>query len=371
MIATGFFRKSYQHILKPILFKIDPEKVHDFFVVAGEWFGRRRFFRNMTAKFFKYSHPMLNQSLYGINFPNPVGLAGGFDKDARLTQILPSVGFGYEEVGSITGEPCAGNTGKRLWRLPESKSIRVYYGLKNEGCEKNALRLSTQRFQFPIGINIAKTNCAETAEDETGIKDYAKAFEVCTNLGDYFTVNISCPNAFGGQPFTDPDKLDVLMTRLDKINTEKPVFVKLSADLTEEQIDAVVKVCDKHRVHGFVVSNLTKQTDLPTIKQDEIEKDSQGGFSGKPTAELSNKIIAHIYKNHGDKYAIIGCGGIFTAEDAYEKIRQGATLVQLITGMIFEGPQLIGEINHGLVELLKRDGYQSISEAIGAAHRLE
>ncbi len=369
MIATGFFRKSYAHILKPILFKFDPEKIHDLFVMMGEWFGRHRFSRNMTAKFFKYSHPMLNQNIYGINFPNPVGLAGGFDKDARLTQILPSVGFGYEEVGSITGEPCAGNSGKRLWRLQESKSIRVHYGLKNEGCEKIALRLSTQRFQFPIGINIAKTNCAETSDDEAGIKDYAKAFEVCTNLGDYFTVNISCPNAFGGQPFTDPDKLDALMTRLDKINTEKPVFLKLSADLTHEQIDEIVKICEKHRIHGFVVSNLTKLEGNDSIKQDEIEEGSQGGFSGKPTAELSNRIIAHIYKNWGDKYVIIGCGGIFSAIDAYEKIRQGATLVQLITSMIFEGPQLIGEINQDLVELLKRDGYSSISEAIGAAHR--
>lgn len=369
MLATKFVKSTYTTVLKPILFLFDPEKIHDLFIIAGSILGRYRATRSLTSRFFKFTHASLQQKILGIDFANPVGLAAGFDKDAKLMNILPAVGFGFEEIGSITGEPCAGNPGKRLWRLPGSKSIRVFYGLKNPGCEVIATKLANRKFDFPIGVSVAKTNCAATADDTVGINDYAKAMETCLNIGEYFTINISCPNAYGGQPFTDPAKLDRLLARLDQIETNKPVFLKISADLNQEQLDEVVNVCDKHRVHGFVVANLTKNPENPCIAKDEIPEGSDGGFSGKPTFELSNKQIARIYQTCGDRYVIIGCGGTFSAEDAYEKIRQGASLVQLITGMIFEGPQLIGEINQGLVDLLKKDGYHNISEAVGAEHR--
>ncbi|MBU0531371.1 quinone-dependent dihydroorotate dehydrogenase [Patescibacteria group bacterium] len=369
MLATKFIRVSYKNILKPILFLIDPEVIHDLFVKIGSTLGGSKMLRNFTARLFYYRHASLRQEILGIQFENPIGLAAGFDKDARMTDILPAVGFGFEEIGSITGEPCAGNTGKRLWRLPGSKALRVYYGLKNEGCEVIATRLATKHFDFPIGVSVAKTNCPATADDEVGISDYAKALETCSNIGDYFTINISCPNAFGGEPFTDKNKLDRLLTKLDAVKTEKPIFLKIAVDLGEPEIDDIIEVCNRHRVQGFVAANLTKKTDHACIAQDEVHPDSKGGISGLPTREPSNKQISYLYKKCGDKYVIIGCGGVFSAEDAYEKIRLGASLVQLITGMIFEGPQLIGEINRGLVALMKRDGYNSISDAIGTAHR--
>jgi dihydroorotate dehydrogenase len=180
------------------------------------------------------------------------------------------------------------------------------------------------------------------------------------------TLNVSCPNAFGGETFTNPARLEHLLTAVDGLHVTKPIFIKLGADLSSGDVDAIVDVADRHRVDGFIFSNLTKDYHRPDIDQSEISTDMKGGISGKPVAALSNALIAHVYARTRKKYVLVGCGGIFSAEDAYEKIRSGASLVQLITGMIFEGPQLIGEINRGLVDLLKKDGFSTISEAVGA-----
>jgi len=318
---------------------------------------------------------MLEQEVLGIAFENPIGLSAGFDKNGVLTEIMPAVGFGFEEIGSLTAMPSKGNKGKRLWRLPKSRGIVVNYGLNNDGAEAVCARLSSALRapapHFPIGISIAKTNCKETADDEAGIKDYAKGLKDCLDVGDYYTINVSCPNAYGGQLFHRPEALDQLFDALDKIKTEKPVFVKLSVDMAKEVVDDIVRVADEHRIHGFVLSNLTKQYDRPTINQDELKakKITTGGVSGKPIEGAVNELISHLYKTTNGKYVIIGSGGVFSAEDAYEKIKCGASLVQLITGMIYEGPQLIGEINKGLVKLLKKDGYTNICEAVGVYHR--
>ena len=356
-LIIGFL---YRNILKPVLFLFDAEKVHDAFISIGVFLGKHRITRWKTSVLFAYENPRLEQDVLGIRFANPVGLSAGFDKDARLTDIMPEVGFGFEEVGSVTGEPCEGNPKPRLWRLPKLKSLAVHYGLKNEGCGKIAARLRGKKFKIPIGVNIAKTNNVACAETEAGIADYAKAFETMNGIGDYFTVNISCPNAYGGEPFTDPERLDRLMTRLDAIPAQKPVFLKLSPDLKGDRLDALIDVCSRHRVQGFICTNLTKE------KKEERDIRLKGGLSGKLVQQLSDEQIAYIYKKTRGRYVIIGAGGIFSAEDAFRKIQLGASLVQLITGMIFEGPQLIGEINRGLVKLLDKNGLKNISEAIGS-----
>ena len=359
----------YRTILKPILFLFDAEQVHDWFTSYGIFLGRFRISRWKIRWLFSYKNSRLEQTVLGIKFPNPVGLSAGFDKDAKLTDVMPEVGFGFEEVGSITGEPCEGNPRPRLWRLPQLKSLVVHYGLKNDGCEKIAIRLAGKKFKIPIGTNIAKTNNVECAEIEAGIADYAKVFTYLTEIGDYFTVNISCPNAYGGEPFTDPARLEMLLTKLDAIPTKKPIFLKLSPDLRAEKLDTLIEVCDRHRVHGFICTNLTKE------KKDENDIRLKGGLSGKMVQKLSDDQIAYIYKKArlaggqvAGKYIIIGIGGVFSAEDAFRKIQLGATLVELITGMVFEGPQLIGGINRGLVRLMDHHGYKNISEAIGSAH---
>ena len=358
---------AYSGVLKPLFFLNDPEKTHDLMTAVGKRLGRFSAGRGLTRALFDYKNPMLAQQIGSIRFENPIGLSAGFDKNAELTDILPAVGFGFAEVGSITGYACAGNPKPRLWRLPDSKSLAVYYGLKNDGCEAIAARLrkklSEKPFAFPVGMSVAMTNCKENLDLQSAIADFAKAFRTMEPLGAYVTVNISCPNTQGGQPFVAPERLDALFDSLDTIPTEKPVFIKLSPDMDDAQLDSLLAVARKHRIDGIICTNLTKKRNNPHILDKDVPQ--VGGLSGKVVQELSDKMLARIYKKEGKRFILVGCGGVFTAEDAYKKIRLGASLVQMITGMIFEGPQVISEINQGLATLLKRDGFSSIGQAVG------
>jgi len=369
MFAPSVQSFLYARVAKPYFFRRDAEMIHDRVLALGERAGRSAFLRGLARVLWRYEHPALRQDLLGIRFPNPIGLAAGFDKNAELSDILPAVGFGFMEAGSVTGSPCAGNPKPRLWRLPETGGLVVNYGLKNDGCDAIAARLRDRPRAIPLGISIAKTNSPDTVETAAAIADYVRAFRALHTLGDYVTVNISCPNAFGGEPFTDPERLDQLLTAIDAVGSSVPIFMKLPADVSTRDLDALVGVTDRHRVWGLIVSNLTKRRDAPTIRREECARVGRGGVSGKPVAPLANALLGHLWRTVGSRYVLVGCGGVFSAEDAYEKIRLGASLVQLVTGMIFRGPQLIGAINRGLVRLLARDGFADIRSAIGAAHR--
>jgi dihydroorotate dehydrogenase len=374
----------YKHIAKPIFFSMDPEVTHDHATKAGIFFGSNPITNVITKIFFHYSHPMLEQNVAGIHFKNPVGLAAGFDKDAQLTNTIEAVGFGFEELGSITGEYCAGNPKPRLWRLKQSKSIVVYYGLKNQGAQILAARLRSKikkktknkssPFPFPVGISAAKTNCKETIPLKAGIEDYIKVFHNFRDIGDYYTINISCPNSFGGEDFADPKKLKLLLREIKKEKLfHKPIFIKLSPDLTTTRLDEIIDLALEFNLAGLISSNLIKDRNHATSLTNE-EKDiwKKGGISGKPVKAYSLKLVQHIYKRNKvakGNLVIIGCGGISNAEDAYEYICNGASLLQLITGMIFEGPQVVSEINQGLVTLLKKYGFINISQAVGSKVR--
>lgn len=361
----------YKNILKKIFFLFDPERIHDLLTSSGVLLGRFSFTRFITSKFFEYKNPVLTQNILGIEFSNPIGLSAGFDKDASLMNILPKVGFGYEEVGSITLEPYIGNPKPRLFRLKKSKALVVYYGLKNIGVGRIIPKLKMfDSSKFPLGISIAKTNCDRTAETHAGVQDYYDCLDrvIKAGVGDFYEINISCPNTFGGEPFTTPERLELLLSKLRKLHPIKPMFIKMPINLEWKDFNELLQVAVKYKVKGVVIGNLTKVRD-PNLIKDEIPEGIKGGISGRPTWDLSNNLISQTYTNYGNKLTIIGVGGVFSAEDAYEKIKRGSSLVSLITGMIFMGPQLIGEINYGLSELLKKDGYTNISEAIGAYHR--
>ncbi len=365
----NLFAFVYQKFLKRIFFEFDPELIHDHITFMGQLLGSNIITRKITSLMFNFQDKSLQQNILGINFKNPIGLAAGFDKNARLTSILPAVGFGFEEVGSITGESCMGNKKPRLWRLKKSQSLMVYYGLMNDGCEKIAERLKGKKFQFPVGISVAKTNSKDTVDEQKGIDDYFKAYKtfVENGIGDYYTINISCPNAFGGEPFSDPEKLDRLLSKITTIKNQKPIFLKMPAEISELILDKIIEVARKYKISGFISTNLAKNRNNQNIKDKHVPVN--GGMSGKVVQELSDRQIAYIYKKTKGEFVIIGCGGIFSAEDAYRKIQLGANLIQLITGMIFEGPQLIGQINQGLAELLKKDGYKNITEAVGSKNK--
>jgi len=215
---------------------------------------------------------------------------------------------------------------------------------------------------------VAKTNSKLASTDEEAVKDYVGSLELikAKGVGELVTLNISCPNTYGGEPFTTPERLEMLLAAVDEVQLVQPVFIKMPINLAWPDFTALLRVAATHNVAGVTIGNLQKQrNDL----QDRLSEKIQGGLSGKPTYALSNELITRTYKSFGDRFTIIGVGGVFSAEDAYTKIKLGASLVELITGLIFEGPQLVGQINQGLVRLLQADGYANISEAIGAAHR--
>ncbi|MDP4008718.1 MAG: quinone-dependent dihydroorotate dehydrogenase [Candidatus Peregrinibacteria bacterium] len=372
-----FFSFFYRHVCKPILFKFDPEKVHDHFMWLGSKLGRFKLAKDFFEQNFVYRGESLEQEVCSVRFANPVGIAGGFDKNARLTQIIPSLGFGFHEIGSITAKPYDGNPKPRLKRFPKTRSLWVNYGLKNKGASvihddlKNILS-SGGEFKIPLFVNVAKTNCKETAEVKIAVEDYCESVKIFSDMASAFTINISCPNAFGGQPFHKPEDLEALLFGLDKLQPlSQLIFLKISPELTNLEIDSLLAVCDKHKVDGIIISNLRKKkVDEDFDPSERFLVAEHGGLSGKYLEPLADNMLKYIATKvkHKDcnPYVLIGLGGIFTAEDAYRKIRLGATLVQLITGMIFEGPQVIGEINEGLAKLLIRDGFSNISEAIGA-----
>jgi dihydroorotate dehydrogenase len=366
---TGFIFKNF---LKPILFKFDPENVHDRFTIAGRFYGSKQVFRDIFRKLFRYDDDVLIQKVDGNTFNNPVLLSAGFDKHADMMNILAPIGFSGMELGSITWKAYDGNPKPRLYRLPKSKGIVVYYGLKNLGVDATIAKIKKERIfdeedkDFVFGVSIAKTNSKEVCSVEAGIEDYYQGLSAMNRagVGDYYTINISCPNTYGGEPYTTPEKLEGLLKALDSIGTEKPVYIKMPINHEWGEFKKLLEVIMKHNIAGVIIGNLNKNHDDKNIVE-KIPENLKGGVSGKPTFELSNALIRNTYKEYGEDLTIIGTGGIFTAEDAYTKIKAGASLVQMITGMIFGGPQVIGQINKGLSELVKADGYKNISEAVG------
>lgn len=361
----------YKTILKPLLFRYDPEKIHDLFTRIGKILGSTPIGRSLVGHFCEYENEMLETVVQGITFKNPVGLAAGFDKDVELTHIMPHVGFGYMEVGAVTRYPYEGNTGLRLARLPLDQSLIVYYGLKNIGAEAIDKKLEHLTFTFPVGLNIAKTNRADIKGDKS-VDDYVETYRMLSKYFAYVTLNVSCPNAQDGCTFQDPLMLDSLLKAISKEKKVCPVFLKISSHLTTKEIDDIIIIVEKYScVDGFITGNLSKRRDILDLKSEQKKLDTipHGGISGTPIRELTTNAIKYIYKKTNGKYTIIGLGGIFTAEDAYEKIRAGASLVQLVTGLIYGGPTTIKNINKGLAELLARDGYSHISEAVGADNK--
>lgn len=363
-IISSSSRILYGHIAKPILFKNDPEKVHDTTVKLANFSKKHRPLRYAINKSYAYNNPILTQKIDGLDFKNPIGLAAGWDKDANTIGLMPSLGFGFAEVGSITKYAYAGNDGTRLWRLPKSKSILVYYGLKNEGVDIIAPRIKSQPVPIIVGTNIARTNSKDCSDDAVSIKDYAYSFEKLAKIGDYFTVNISCPNTFGGQPFHDKKRLEALLIELDKIPTKKPVYIKVSPDISLAERQNIARLSFKHNVQGFICGNLTKSRENHSIRDSGIP--DFGGLSGMVVQKISDELVSDMYQLTKGRKTIIGLGGVFTAEDAYRKIKLGASLVQMLTGLIYQGPQVVGQINYDLSKLIQKDGYDNISDAIGS-----
>lgn len=358
---------SYQNVIKPIFFQIDAETVHDFMVATGETFGKAPPIKNLLHSVYAYQDPRLTQNISGIEFINPIGLAAGFDYDAHLTQVLWSMGFGFQTVGTVTAEYYQGNTKPRLGRLPKSRSLLVNKGFKSGGIDEIVRSLKQKDFKIPVGMSVGSTN-REYDSGAEQIENYCQTFvkaEKQLPRIKYYELNVSCPNLKTGEPFTTPQRLKTLLKEVEKLKLKKPIFIKMPTDISVDESIELLKIADKYSIAGCIFGNLTKDRKNPDLDPDEVARATKGNFSGKPTERRSNNLLQSAYKKYGKRFVLIGCGGVFSAEDAYLKIKLGASLVQMITGMIYQGPQVIGQINRGLVELMEADGYEHISEVIG------
>jgi dihydroorotate dehydrogenase len=342
----------YQLGLKPLFFLFPAETVHQLMTGYGQRLGQSEFGRKLTRWLFAFHDLSLTKKIDGIFFSNPVGLAAGFDYEADLTQILPEVGFGFMTIGTVTLRSYSGNPKPRLGRFPSSHSLLVNKGFKSPGAKAIIKKLSGKKFQIPLGISIGSTNAAYPSL-ATQVQDITRCFTLfeASNVKHlYYELNISCPNTAGGQPFTTPNRLELLLTKLDGLKIERPVYLKMPIDLTPQETVALLNVAKKHQVRGVIFGNLTKDKNNPDVTKVDRQAwtHSAGNLSGKPTWNRSNALVALTRKHFGSRFTIIGTGGIFNGRDAQMKLDLGADLVQLITGMVYQGPQVVGEINQYL-----------------------
>jgi dihydroorotate dehydrogenase subfamily 2 len=348
--------------------------VHEFFLQTGKILGQSKIVNIFFKKIWAYEDPTLEQNIFNLDFKNPIGLSAGFDYDADLAKLLPSIGFGFHTIGTLTNEAYAGNPAPMLARLPKSQSLLVNKGFKNKSIKKVLVNFDRDLNQAPIGVSIGATN-KPYADFEAMLEDIANGFREAENFKnfDYYELNISCPNLSNIQnlktQIASPVGLSQALRLLDGLGLARPVFIKMPLERTLEEIKELLDVAEKfYFIKGLIFSNLAKDRGNPVFDPNEITQAPKGNFSGKPVEEKSNQLLSFAYKNYKERFILIGVGGVFTAEDAYKKIRLGATLVQMITGMVFMGPSQIGIINQELVHLLKKDGYKNIREAIGSSN---
>lgn len=335
-------RFLYQNIFKPIAFSLDAEFVHDRITNLGEFLEN---FAPLLSSGLAYKNSSLKKNVLGLEFENPIGLPAGFDYDGHMAKVMKYVGFGFNTVGTVTARPWAGNPSPRLKRLPKSRSLLVNKGFRNEGAVKIAGRLDKKDLiGHMVGISVGSVT------DE--IDDYLVVFNEFKGKKyvSYFELNISCPNISVKINFKD------LVKAVASLKLKQPIFIKMPNEIELSQSDEMIKTALSYGIKGFIFSNLAKNRMNSAFDKEEIRKlkDFKGNFSGKPTFTNSNKLIAHTRNKFGKSVVIIGCGGVFNAKDAKEKFEAGADLVQLITGMIFEGPQLIGEICRDLLSVYKK-----------------
>jgi len=338
-------------LFRPILFLFNPEFIHHISFKAIK-IGAIVPLKMWTWRLlFKVRHPKLVREVFGIKFENPVGLAAGFDKDAKLFDELASFGFGFVEIGTVTPLPQEGNPKPRLFRLKEDNALINRMGFNNEGIEAAVARLRRKKSNIIIGGNIGKN---KVTPNEKAVADYEICFEKLFPYVDYFAVNVSSPNTPGLRDLQEKEPLTALLNSLQKINNQKekrkPILLKIAPDLTNEQLDDIIEIVADTKIDGVVATNTTIGRKGLKTNKTKVEAIGNGGLSGKPLKARSTEVIKYLADKSNKAFPIIGVGGIHSAEDALEKIDAGATLVQVYTGFIYEGPALIKRINKAIIK---------------------
>jgi len=352
-------------LLRAFLFLLPAETAHRIGIWALRWLGKSVSIAKATRRRALKGDVDLACEIAGLRFPNPLGVAAGFDKDAEAVQGLFALGFGSVEVGTLTPRPQPGNPSPRLFRLASHHALINRMGFNNCGAEEAARRLGTLRWRpGPVGVNIGKNRDTPL---ERGVDDYLQSVDLLATVSDYLVINVSSPNTPRLRELQEPERLSELLGAVGKRlgrTHPRPLFLKIAPDLDDSALDELVDVALAHPVSGVIATNTTLTRPFPHRLANE-----EGGLSGEPLREIATQVIGRIYQRARGRLEIIGVGGIFTAAHAYEKIRAGATAVQLYTGFIYEGPAVVARILRELRQRLERDGFGSVRDAVGADHR--
>ncbi len=341
----------YKLLIKPFLFCFNPETAHTIAFKALGVLKQIPWLARVIKSYYSVQDPVLKTTLWGIDFPNPVGLAAGFDKNAWCVEGFDAMGFGFIEIGTLTPKPQPGNNKPRLFRLPSDEGIINRMGFNNAGVYDAVKRLRNRRPGIIVGGNIGKN---KVTSNEDSLNDYIQCFHALKEVVDYFVVNVSSPNTPGLRALQEKAPLTHLLKSLNEINNKadarKPILLKIAPDLTSEQLDDIVEIVKTTGIDGIIATNTTISREGLKTAAEEVAQMGAGGLSGKPVKARSTEVIRYIHQKSGGSIPIIGVGGIHSPEDAYEKLQAGASLVQLYTGFIYEGPALVKRINRYLAK---------------------
>jgi dihydroorotate dehydrogenase len=357
----------YEKILKPVFFLFDPEAMHHFFNFVGRILGSNKFTRWIVRGFcWPVVDDMLETDLAGIKLAHPLGLGAGFDKEGRIVRILKEVGFSFVEIGSVTGQMSPGNPKPRLWRLPLDNALIVNYGLVSSGADTCRPRFAQEKddWPMPVGISVAKSNVPNLS-GEAGLEDLLSAFGKLQMYADYVTVNVSCPNVGDNCQYCENgDLYRELLRRINDLHPIKPVFFKLSPELSEDRMLEILRDTDPYPwAKGFVLTNLMHGRD--ELISPKLNDAMKGGASGPGLRNKADAALAYMAGKGGYRFEFIGIGGIDSVDDLYRKIRLGASAVQIVTGLIYHGPLWPSQLMRELSLKLKADGFANVKEAIG------
>lgn len=369
----------YKQGIRPLLFsgfKADPEQVHRQLLQVLSYLDNQpdrplaSWMQQALAQSCKFQYPLLEQSLWGLSFANPVGLAAGFDKDGVAAGLWSAFGFGFAELGTVTFHAQPGNPQPRLFRLPLDQAALNRMGFNNQGAAALAATLQQKQSKIPLGINLGKSKVTPL---EQAAADYRESFRLLKDLGDYFVINVSSPNTPGLRSLQAADQLEQIVAAIQTENqTQKPLLIKIAPDLEWEAIEAVLELAQSHCLAGIIATNTTIRRDHLLTQTVQATgnpvTEEAGGVSGAPLRDRSTAVIQFIYQKTNGTLPIVGVGGIFTAEDAWQKLTAGASLLQVYTGWIYEGPWMVQRILKGLVQKLESQGFKHLSEAVGIAN---
>lgn len=335
----------YKHLIKPILFRFNPETAHNLTFSLLSFLRHVPFARSIMRGMYKKESPTLEKEVFGLNFPNPVGLAGGLDKNGEFYNDMANFGFGFVEIGSLTPKPQDGNPKPRCFRVPQDRAIINRFGINNKGVRNAVEHLKKDRPEVIVAANISKNT---TSINEDAAKDYETAFALLYDFVDMFVVNVSCPNVVGLTALQDISFLSDIVDRLLDLrryyDTYRPILLKVSPDLSSEQLDDIIDYCLRSGIDGIVAGNTTRKRDGLTISQERIDEIGNGGMSGAPVHKKNLELVRYIHQKSEGRLPIIGVGGIMSGEDAKAMLDAGASLVEIYSGFIYEGPGLVKKI---------------------------